>query len=65
MCSDKPTDYIDRSAKVTTVTGYLGSNVLENKTADNTTVPSNAFIGGAPGLQKTKPKRKIYNLKLV
>ena len=65
MCSDKPTDYIDRSANVTTVTGYLGSNVLENKTADNTTVPSKALIGGAPGLQKTKPKRKIYNLKLV
>lgn len=66
MCSDKPTPYIDRSANVTTVTGYLGSNVLENKTADNTMGSKiTPLIGGAPGLQKTKLKRKIYNLKLV
>jgi hypothetical protein len=39
--------------------------VLENRTAEDNMVPSNALIGGAPGLQKTKPKRKIYNLKLV
>jgi len=66
MCSDKPTPYIDRSANVTTVTGYLGSNVLENNMANNN-MGSNItpLIGGAPGLQKTKLKRKIYNLKLV
>lgn len=80
MCSDKPTKIPIDPKQITTVTGFVGSNVLQNikvgspqqdvKAVALSSVP---LIGGRPnkkinvGLQNQIPKTKtkFYNLKLV
>jgi len=65
MCDDTPTKVVTNSEPIISVTGYQGSNVLENIPVSRG--GSGSFRGGNSFKSKPspKPKTKIYNLKLV
>ena len=67
MCDNKPTKIVSDPKAIVTVTGYQGSNVLENKKPSTVPTPSAPplFKGGRSIAVKGKPKTKLYNLKLV
>jgi hypothetical protein len=66
MCDNKPTKIVSDPKAIVTVTGYQGSNVLENKKPSTApSAPPNPLKGGRSIPVKGKPKTKLYNLKLV
>lgn len=72
MCSDKPTKIVTDPKIITTVTGFVGSDVLQNVKAEaqSQTVKAEVrsimpLIGGRPNKKIPKTKTKFYNLKLV
>jgi hypothetical protein len=70
MCNDKPTKLPDVPTIITTVTGFTGSNVLQNVSASESLSHGGSSnkkinVGLQNQIPKTKTKTKFYNLKLV